>query len=126
MISRCRGRPFRRDCLAQSGRRKELKAMPTAELPSVPMWYDERCQGEPCVLLPPGGAGVDSRALDPTLGAVVDIFRVYTPEQRGHGRTPDVAGPISYELMAEDTIAFIDTVIGAPVFLFGCSDGAVV
>ena len=99
--------------------------MPTAELPSVRMWYDVRGQGEPCVMLHPGGAGVDSRALDPTLGAV-ETFRVYTPEQRGHGRTPDVPGPISYELMAEDTIAFIDTVIGAPVLLFGCSDGAVV
>jgi pimeloyl-ACP methyl ester carboxylesterase len=100
--------------------------MPTAELPSVRMWFDAHGQGEPCVMLHPGGAGVDSRALDPNLGALADIFRVYTPEQRGHGRTPDVAGPVSYELMAEDTIAFIDTVIGAPVFLFGCSDGAVV
>jgi pimeloyl-ACP methyl ester carboxylesterase len=100
--------------------------MPTAELPSVRMWYDARGQGEPCVMLHPGGAGVDSRALDPNLAALVEIFRVYTPEQRGHGRTPDVAGPVSYELMAEDTIAFIDTVIGAPAFLFGCSDGAVV
>ena len=100
--------------------------MPTAELPSVRMWYDERGQGEPCVMLHPGGAGVDSRALDPTVDALAQVFRVYTPEQRGHGRTRDVAGPISYELMARDTIAFIDTVIGAPVFLFGCSDGAVV
>ena len=81
--------------------------MPTAELPSVPMWYDARGQGEPCVMLHPGGAGVDSRALDPNLGALAEICRVYTPEQRGHGRTPDVAGPISYELMAQDTIAFI-------------------
>ena len=85
--------------------------MPTAELPSVAMWYDERGQGEPCVLLHPGGAGVDSRALGPTVDALALIFRVYTPEQRGHGRTPDVAGPASFERMAEDTIALIDTVI---------------
>ena len=100
--------------------------MPTAELPTVRMWYDERGHGEPCVMLHPGGAGVDSRALDPTVDALAQVFRVYTPEQRGHGRTPDVAGPTSYELMAADTIAFIDTVIGGPVYLFGCSDGAVV
>jgi pimeloyl-ACP methyl ester carboxylesterase len=100
--------------------------MPTAELPSVRMWYDERGHGEPCVMLHPGGAGVDSRALDPTVDALAPVFRVYTPEQRGHGRTPDVAGPTSYELMAADTIAFIDTVIGGPVYLLGCSDGAVV
>jgi pimeloyl-ACP methyl ester carboxylesterase len=100
--------------------------MPTAELPRVAMWYDERGHGEPCVLLHPGGAGVDSRALGPTVDALARVFRAYTPEQRGHGRTLDVAGPASYELMAEDTIAFIDTVIGAPVYLLGCSDGATV
>jgi len=106
--------------------KEELEAMPTAELPSMRMWYDERGDGAPCVMLHPGGAGVDSRALDPNVDALAQVFRVYTPEQRGHGRTPDVAGPISYGLMAADTIAFIDTVIGAPVCLFGCSDGAVV
>ena len=100
--------------------------MPTAELPAVAMWYDERGHGDPCVLLHPGGAGVDSRAMDPTLAALAEVLHVYTPEQRGHGRTPDVAGPASYELMAGDTIAFIETVIGRPVHLAGCSDGAVV
>ena len=33
--------------------------MPVAELPGVYMWYDERGQGDPCVLLHPGGAGID-------------------------------------------------------------------
>jgi pimeloyl-ACP methyl ester carboxylesterase len=78
------------------------------------------------VALHPGGAGVDSRALGPTVAALAEVFHVYTPEQRGHGRTPDVAGPASYELMAQDTIAFIEKVIGSPVYLLGCSDGAVV
>jgi pimeloyl-ACP methyl ester carboxylesterase len=100
--------------------------MPTAELPGVSMWYDERGQGEPCVLLHPGGAGVDSRALAPNLDALSQVFRTYTPEQRAHGRTRDVDGPITYELMAEDTITFIERVIGQPVYLMGSSDGAVV
>ena len=75
--------------------------MPVAELPGVSMWYDERGQGAPCVLLHPGGAGVDSR--DPTLDGLARVFRCYTPEQRAHGRTADAGGPISYELMAGDT-----------------------
>lgn len=100
--------------------------MPVAELPGIPTWYDERGQGDPCVLLHPGGAGIDSRALDPNLDALARVFRVYTPERRAHGRTPDVAGPVSYELMARDTIMFIEAVIGRPVYLAGCSDGAVV
>jgi pimeloyl-ACP methyl ester carboxylesterase len=52
------------------------------------------------------------------------VFRAYTPEQRAHGRTPDVDGPpVSYELMAQDTIMFIEGVIGQPVYLLGVSDG---
>jgi pimeloyl-ACP methyl ester carboxylesterase len=90
------------------------------------MWYDERGDGDPLVLLHPGGAGVDSRALDPNLEALSRRFRTYAPEQRAHGHTPDVDGPVSYQDMAQDTIMFIDKVIGRPVHLFGCSDGAVV
>jgi pimeloyl-ACP methyl ester carboxylesterase len=100
--------------------------MPVAELPGVSMWYGERGQGEPCVLLHPGGAGIDSRALDPTVAGLAAAFHAYTPEQRGHGRTPDADGPLSYDLMAGDTVAFIERVIGQPVYLMGCSDGAVV
>jgi pimeloyl-ACP methyl ester carboxylesterase len=100
--------------------------MATAELTRVHMWYEEHGAGEPCVLLHPGGAGVDSRALEPTVAGLSQTFRVFTPEQRGHGRTPDPGGPISYQDMAADTIEFIETVAGGPVFLAGCSDGAVV
>jgi pimeloyl-ACP methyl ester carboxylesterase len=89
------------------------------------MWYDERGQGDPLVALHPGGAGVDSRALTPNVEALAAHFRVYTPEQRGHGRTPDVDGPITFALMAQDTTDFIETVIGRPVHLLGCSDGAI-
>ncbi|HJP77526.1 MAG TPA: alpha/beta hydrolase [Pseudonocardiaceae bacterium] len=90
------------------------------------LWYEESGAGEPLVLLHPGGAGVDSRALEPQVTALRNQFHVYTPEQRGHGRTPDAAGPLSYEQMAADTIEFLDTVVGRPVRLLGVSDGAVV
>jgi pimeloyl-ACP methyl ester carboxylesterase len=100
--------------------------MAMAELTQVRMWYDQRGDGDPCVLLHPGGAGVDARALGPTVDGLSAAFRVYTPEQRGHGRTADPGGAISYEIMAADTIEFIETVAGSAVFLAGCSDGAVV
>lgn len=98
--------------------------MPITELDGVSMWYDAQGRGDPVVFLHPGGAGVDSRALTPQVEALQAAYRVYTPEQRGHGRTPDVEGPASFAAMATDTIGFIDTVIGAPVHLLGCSDGA--
>jgi pimeloyl-ACP methyl ester carboxylesterase len=96
------------------------------ELGGVRTWYDESGNGEPLVLLHPGGAGVDARAWGPNLPALAERFRVFTPERRAHGRTPDVDGPITFELMANDTIAFLETVVGEPAHLAGASDGAIV
>lgn len=100
--------------------------MPTAQLTAAKMWYRQLGQGDPCVLLHPGGAGVDARALGPVPDAVAQHFHTFIPEQRAHGHTPDVEGPITFELMAGDTIEFIETVVGQPAHLVGYSDGAIV
>src|SRR4030081_3608999 len=97
-----------------------------AEVRGVRTWYAKYGDGDPVVLLHPGGAGVDARAWGPNLDAVAAGFRVFTPERRGHGRTADVDGPITFDLMAQDTIAFLETVVGGPAHLVGCSDGAIV
>jgi len=78
------------------------------------------------VLLHPGGAGVDARAFGPNLGPLAAQFRVYTPERRAHGHTPDVAGPITFDAMAQDTMAFLETVVGRRAHVVGMSDGAIV
>jgi pimeloyl-ACP methyl ester carboxylesterase len=93
-----------------------------AKLAGVRTWYDEHGDGEPLVLVHPGGA--DARAWGPNLDALAAHFHVFTPERRGHGRTPDVEGPITYELMAKDTIAFLENIVGGPAQLIGCSAGA--
>lgn len=49
--------------------------------------------------------------------------RVLALEQRGRARTADVDGPISYAVMAADTFAFVDQVVGEPVHVVGASDG---
>jgi pimeloyl-ACP methyl ester carboxylesterase len=95
-------------------------------LNGVRTWYEERGDGDPLVLLHRGGAGVDARAFEPNLGPLAERFRVYTPERRAHGHTPDVAGPITFEAMAEDTIAFLETVVGRRAHVLGSSDGAIV
>jgi pimeloyl-ACP methyl ester carboxylesterase len=95
-----------------------------AQLGVVRTWYDEHGEGEALVMLHPGGA--DARAWAPNLDALAAHFHVFTPERRGHGRTPDVPGPITYELMTEDTIAFLERVVGGPAHLVGCSAGATV
>jgi pimeloyl-ACP methyl ester carboxylesterase len=92
------------------------------QLGEVKTWYDEHGAGDPLVLM--HGGLVDARFFAPNLHALAEHFHVYTPERRGHGHTPDVEGPISYQLMADDTIAFLETVVGEPVDLVGHSDGA--
>ncbi|WP_172383225.1 alpha/beta fold hydrolase [Streptomyces sp. MNP-20] len=94
------------------------------QLGDVRTWYDEHGEGAPLVLM--HGGLVDSRFYEPNLGPLAEHFRVYTPERRGHGHTPDVPGPITYELMADDTIAFLEAVVGEPADLVGHSDGAFV
>jgi len=95
-----------------------------AEVGGLRTWYDEHGEGEPLVLLHPGLT--DSRAFAPNLDALAAHFHTFTPDRRGHGRTPDVEGPMTYELMAQDTIRFLEGVVGGPARLVGCSDGAVV
>ena len=96
------------------------------ELNGIRTWYDEQGTGEPLVLLHPGGVGVDSRAFEPNLGALVSHFHLFLPERRGHGHTPDADGPYTYELMALDMVHFFEQVVGGPARLLGMSDGAVV
>lgn len=94
------------------------------ELDGKRIWCEVHGEGEPLVMLHPGM--VDSRAFGPNLPVFAERFRVYLPERQGHGRTPDVDGPITFESMANDMIAVIDSQIGGPVRMLGYSDGAAV
>jgi pimeloyl-ACP methyl ester carboxylesterase len=90
----------------------------------VRTYYEAHGSGEPLVLLHGGLCAIETfSGLTPKLA---ERFRVYLPERRGHGRTPDIEGPITYELMAQDTIAFLDALGLSSVHLVGWSDGAVV
>lgn len=92
------------------------------QLGGIRTWYEEHGEGEPLVLLH-GGLG-DARDFAASIDALAARFRILVPERRGHGHTPDVDGPITYDLMAEDTIAFVAAVVGGPAHLVGHSDGA--
>jgi pimeloyl-ACP methyl ester carboxylesterase len=76
--------------------------------------------GEPLALLHGGIATAESWAGQ--VGTLSERYRVFVPERRGHGHTPDV-GPITFDLMAADTAAFLREVVGGPAHLVGWSDG---
>jgi pimeloyl-ACP methyl ester carboxylesterase len=88
-------------------------------------WHEVSGDGDPVVLLHGGFVGASSFfAQTPAL--VKAGYRVHVPERRGHAHTPDVEGPFSYSVMADDTIAYLEQEVGAPAHLVGWSDGAVV
>jgi pimeloyl-ACP methyl ester carboxylesterase len=87
-------------------------------------YYEVHGSGGPLLLLHGGFCPVETfDGLTPTLA---EQYTVYTPERRGHGRTADVEGSITYAAMAADTIAFLDAVGVPEAHLVGWSDGAVV
>jgi pimeloyl-ACP methyl ester carboxylesterase len=59
-------------------------------------------------------------------GLLARRFRVIQPERRGHGRTPDVPGPLTYAAMTADTIALMEHFGGEPAHLVGFSDGGII
>ncbi len=94
------------------------------DLRDVRTWYGEAGEGPPLVMLHPGG--VDSRAFGPNVEALAGHFHVWLPERRGHGRTPDTDTPYGYDTGADDTIQFLEQVVGGGARLLGMSDGAIV
>jgi pimeloyl-ACP methyl ester carboxylesterase len=94
------------------------------DLDGVDTWYEDRGVGDAVVVM--HGGFTDSRDFAGNLDRLTSRFRCLFPERRGHGHTPDVDGPISVEIMAADTIRFIERIVGAPVPLIGYSAGAMV
>ncbi|MDI3408288.1 alpha/beta fold hydrolase [Streptomyces cavernicola] len=94
------------------------------ELRGVRTWYEEEGAGDPLLLL--HGGFCTNETWGAQRAAFAERYRVLLPERRGHGHTPDTPGPLSYQDMADDTVAFLESVVGAPAHLVGWSDGGIV
>ena len=88
----------------------------------VRTYYEVEGSGDPLVMLHGGLCAIE--IFDGLRRELVEHFRVYLPERRGHGRTADVEGPFSLGLFADDTIAFMDAIGLRSAHIFGHSDGA--
>jgi pimeloyl-ACP methyl ester carboxylesterase len=87
----------------------------------VRTYYEDEGSGEPLLLL--HGGMVTIETWENQRGPLAERYHVYLPERRGHGRSPDVAGPTGYELMAADTAAFMQALDIESAHLVGWSDG---
>jgi len=91
---------------------------------AVRMYHQVSGEGAPMVLL--HGAMCTADTYAGLAAELAPTFAVHRPEQRGHGRTADVPGPLDYGVMAGDTIAYLEALELGPAHLVGWSDGAVV
>jgi pimeloyl-ACP methyl ester carboxylesterase len=95
-----------------------------ADVDGVRTYYEVTGTGDPLILL--HGGLCTAETWDAQTTALAERYRVYVPERYGHGRTPDIDGPITYENMAEHTIAFMEALGIESAHLAGWSDGALV
>jgi len=95
-----------------------------ADVNGVATYYEVTGTGDPLFLFHGGLCTAES--FDAQVAELAATYRVYVPEQFGHGRTRDVEGPYSYEAQAQHTIALIDALGVESAHMCGWSDGAVV
>jgi pimeloyl-ACP methyl ester carboxylesterase len=91
------------------------------DLDGVRTYYEIHGAGDPVVLLHGGMCPIDTWSAQTE--ALARTYRVYLPERRGHGRSPDVDGPITLSVMADDTAAFMDHFRISQARVAGWSDG---
>ena len=87
----------------------------------VSLHYEERGAGTPLVLIHGGLAS--SVMWEPVLPDLVASFRVITPDSRGHGRSTNPSGTLSYPQIADDVAALIASLRLSRPVVGGYSDG---
>lgn len=93
----------------------------TIEVNGATIYYEEHGQGLPLVLI---HGGLFSLAMYATLlPHLTDIFRVIALDSRGHGRSTNPSGELSYLLIADDVAALIKALGLTRPLVGGWSDG---
>jgi pimeloyl-ACP methyl ester carboxylesterase len=91
------------------------------EVNGAALYYEEHGDGQPLILIH-GGLSTSAQ-WTPVVPHLADGFRVITPDSRGHGRSTDPAGGLSYARIADDVAALIGALgLRRPV-VGGWSDG---
>jgi pimeloyl-ACP methyl ester carboxylesterase len=105
--------PARQTTPQPAGQRVEVNGMQ--------MYYEVSGTGDPLVVL--HGAYMNIPSMGPIIPELAATHKVYALELQGHGRTTDIARPITYSAMADDVAAFMDKVGIPKADVFGYSMG---
>ena len=95
-----------------------------AEIRGHRMYYAVRGSG-PTLLLLHGGGDSGEHSFEQQLDVFSQQHRIIAPDQVGQGRTPDVAGPLSYSSMEQDTATLLKALKLKRVDMVGFSDGGI-
>jgi pimeloyl-ACP methyl ester carboxylesterase len=85
------------------------------------VYYEVHGEGEPLLLVHGGTA--TGRSWASHLPAFTERFRVFAPDSRGHGRTDNPTGELTYRVMADDVAALVDALGLRTPLVLGYSDG---
>jgi pimeloyl-ACP methyl ester carboxylesterase len=102
--------------------------MPYAAVNDIRMYYEEAGLGTPLVLLHGATGAIDFHRAGwgGLLSRFAERYRAIHLEHRGHGRTRNPAGRLSYTQIADDVCVFIEQQGLAPAHVAGVSDGGIV
>jgi pimeloyl-ACP methyl ester carboxylesterase len=86
------------------------------------MYYEDRGQGPPLVLIHGGGSTIET-SFGALLPRLVRTHRVIAVEEQAHGHTEDLERPLSFEQMADDTAALLAQLHVRAADVLGFSNG---
>lgn len=96
----------------------------TIDIDGLAVFCETEGDGEPIVLLHGGLA--DNSTWAAQFAGLSPSRRVVAPERQAQGHTPDRPGPLTYQAMTDQTVAFLVALGLGPVDLLGWSDGGMV
>src|SRR3954451_20856445 len=92
---------------------------------SINLYYERHGHGAPLVLLH-GSLGTIESCFAGLLPELAKVFEVIAVELQGHGHTPDIDRPLSYDAMAGDVAELMDRLRIGPAHVVGYSSGGAV
>jgi pimeloyl-ACP methyl ester carboxylesterase len=98
--------------------------MAKVELGDITMYFEACGSGQPLILLHGGFGSAD--IWNNQIPVFSEQYYVVAPDSRSQGRTTDSDAPLSYHLMAEDTIHLMDYLGIKSAYIVGWSDGGII
>lgn len=96
---------------------------PFAELGDITIYFEVHGSGDPILML--HGGFSNSEIWEYQIPVLAEKYQVIAMDSRGHGRSTDAEGPITYELLTSDAVALLDCLGIKRAHVVGWSDGGV-